>query len=305
MPWTDSDSPRNFTSATPFNPQNGCDAKILEQRIDRHLASSHSRVRSSTQFRSSTAIGLGSAVYLASDANPALRNAPTSMTRETDEKFPNVAAKACELKCKKVATVYGLSSKPGRCVSSSWRLFKSLVSAKTTDKNYSTAFTWFNENFPNVVTGSFELKCKKMRLQCTCSNEYDGVATSAQLVRVARPFAERQIGQLLTPMWKVAQEMASQQFVNMQVASPAPVGHRTYARINLVDKTSAVWIPLLKLFGDEGITEIRVLGRAELPGVTHEELSQLAVRRTKKRAETNLHVVLVSPRSCVPVCFPW
>ena len=54
-------------------------------------------------------------------------------------------------------------------------------------------------------------------------------------------------------------------------ASLAAVLDKRNARINLVDRTSAISITLFKLFRDKGVTEFWVLEIAELPSISLDE----------------------------------
>ena len=68
--------------------------------------------------------------------------------------------------------------------------------------------------------------------------------TYSTFARQAGPWNKRQIGKLLSLLWKVVHELISERFCQLEGASPMPVFDRKNARVWIADKESGFTMPV-------------------------------------------------------------
>ena len=97
------------------------------------------------------------------------------------------------------------------------------------------------------------------------------------------------------PLWKAATQVTTAHFQNTAGISVAPVVDRKSARVCITDKMSGFKMSIFKMVVEHGVHVFKVEEKAELPGMSEEELHQLVAAASAAKRSV---VVLFFPSLC-------
>ena len=152
-----------------------------------------------------------------------------------------------------------------------------------------------NCRFSKLIRATIQLDAQCKRQLSQPHDEMDVIGRRF-LVRQAGAFEERQMRIRLAPLWKSANQLLSTHFKNTGGIQATPVFDGKNARVCITAKLSGFTMLLLKVVMELGVHVFKVHEEAELPGISEEDLQELA-----SKAQSD--IVVQSAPLLIRLCF--